>query len=69
MFFTKTKLKDVRIIEIEKLGDERGFFARQWDSEIFKKEKLNPTIRQCNISSTKEKGTIRGNCFQQNNLK
>ena len=64
MIFTKTKLKDVRIIEIEKHEDERGFFARQWDSKLFDKEKLNSTIQQCNISLTREKGTIRGMHYQ-----
>jgi|TARA_B110000495_G_C22741778_1_gene434906 dTDP-4-dehydrorhamnose 3,5-epimerase len=65
MIFTKAKLEDVKIIEIEKHEDERGFFARQWDSELFKKEKLNSKIRQCNISSTIKKGTIRGMHYQK----
>ncbi len=64
MIFTKTKLEDVKIIEIEKQEDERGFFARQWDSKLFEKEKLNSTIRQCNISTTKHRGTIRGMHYQ-----
>jgi dTDP-4-dehydrorhamnose 3,5-epimerase len=64
MIFTKTKLEDVKIIEIEKHEDERGFFARQWDSELLDKEKLDSTIRQCNIALSREKGTIRGMHYQ-----
>ena len=33
MIFSKTKLSDACIIEIEKFEDERGFFARIWDKE------------------------------------
>ena len=64
MIFTETKLKGAYIIEPEKRGDERGFFARSFDSEIFKKNGLNPNVLQCNISFTKNKGTIRGMHFQ-----
>jgi dTDP-4-dehydrorhamnose 3,5-epimerase len=64
MIFTKTKLKGVHIIEPEKLGDERGFFARSFDSEIFRKNGLNPEVRQCNMSYNRKKGTLRGFHFQ-----
>jgi dTDP-4-dehydrorhamnose 3,5-epimerase len=64
MIFTETKLKGAYIIEPEKKGDERGFFARSFDSEIFKRYGLNPNVFQCNISYSKTKGTIRGMHFQ-----
>jgi len=64
MIFTETKLNGVFIIEPEKLEDERGFFARSFDSEIFKEHGLNPNVRQCNMSYNKEKGTVRGMHFQ-----
>lgn len=64
MIFTETKLKGAYVIEPEKKGDERGFFARSFDSEIFKKYGLNPNVRQCNISYSKTKGTLRGLHFQ-----
>ena len=35
MKFTKTKLEGVYIIDIEKIEDERGFFARVWDKDGF----------------------------------
>ena len=60
MQFHKTSLKDLMLIEPEKLEDERGFFARIWDQEIFNKIGLNSKIIQCSISSNKKKGTLRG---------
>jgi len=64
MHFVKTKLKDVYIIELEKIEDERGFFARTWDVEKFKNIGLNSKIVQCNMSLSKQKGIIRGMHYQ-----
>ena len=64
MIFTETKLKGAFIIEMEKLEDERGFFARAWDKNIFKKNGLNPDLVQCDISFNKIKGTLRGMHYQ-----
>jgi len=64
MLFHKTTLKDLMIIEPEKLEDERGFFARIWDKEIFRGMGLNSKIVQCSISKNKKKGTFRGLHFQ-----
>ena len=64
MKFSKTQIKGAYLIELEKIEDERGFFARTWDSKIFKKFGLNNDLKQCSISLTKTKGTIRGMHFQ-----
>jgi dTDP-4-dehydrorhamnose 3,5-epimerase len=64
MIFTETKLKGAYIIELEKIEDERGFFARTFCQDEFKKHGLNPCIAQCNISYNKKKGTIRGMHYQ-----
>ncbi|MGI0086675.1 MAG: dTDP-4-dehydrorhamnose 3,5-epimerase [Nitrosotalea sp.] len=64
MIFTKTKFDGVFIIEPEKSEDERGFFARVWDQEVFEEKKLNPKVVQCNISFNKKRGTIRGMHYQ-----
>jgi dTDP-4-dehydrorhamnose 3,5-epimerase len=64
MIFTKTKLDGVFIIEPEKIEDERGFFARVWDQEVFEERKLDPKLVQCNISFNKKRGTIRGMHYQ-----
>ena len=64
MKFSKTKINGAYLIELEKIEDERGFFARTWDSQLFKEFGLNNNINQCSISLTKKKGTIRGIHFQ-----
>jgi dTDP-4-dehydrorhamnose 3,5-epimerase len=60
MIFEKTSISGVYIISIEKQEDDRGFFARIWDKEIFQEKELNTNIVQCSISSNKKKGTWRG---------
>ena len=64
MKLSETKLQGVYVIKIEKLEDERGFFARTWDKEFFKSNGLNTDLVQCNISFNKKKGTVRGLHYQ-----
>lgn len=64
MLFTETKLKGAFIIHIEPHEDERGFFARSWCEDEFKKHGLNPRLVQCNISFNKKQGTLRGMHYQ-----
>src|SRR3970282_1487155 len=64
MKFIETDFKDCYIIEIEKEVDGRGFFARTWDKEIFKKHKLKENLVQCNISFNLKKHTLRGMHYQ-----
>ena len=64
MIFSKTKLSDAYIIEIEKFEDERGFFARIWDKEKFLENGINDEFLQHSISLSKKKGTIRGMHYQ-----
>ena len=65
MKFFETKLKGSFIVEIEKNEDERGFFARTYDVDEFKKYGLNSKIVQCNINYTKKKGTVKGLHYQK----
>jgi dTDP-4-dehydrorhamnose 3,5-epimerase len=60
MIFTETKIKGAFIIDPEPLLDERGFFARSFCREEFRKQGLETDIVQCNISYNKKKGTLRG---------
>jgi len=64
MIFTETKLKGAFIIEPEKFEDERGFFARTFCRREFESHGLNPNVVQCNISYSKNKGTLRGMHYQ-----
>ena len=60
MIFTKTKLEGAWMIDIKKLEDERGFFARTFCQREFVEHGLNPQVAQCNVSYNKKKGTLRG---------
>ena len=64
MKLSETKLQGVYVIKIEKLEDERGFFAQTWDKEFFKSNGLNSDLVLCNISFNKKKGTVRGLHYQ-----
>jgi dTDP-4-dehydrorhamnose 3,5-epimerase len=64
MLFTETKLKGAFIINLERLEDERGFFARSWCEREAAAYGLHPTWVQCNISFNKQKATLRGMHYQ-----
>lgn len=65
MDFIETKLKGVYIINIKKIEDDRGFFARGWCQNEFKTVNLNPNMRQLNIGFSLKRGTLRGMHFQK----
>jgi dTDP-4-dehydrorhamnose 3,5-epimerase len=64
MNFTEIKLKDAYTIEIEKLKDNRGFFARAWCEKEFAAHGLTPVVHQANVSFNFKKGTLRGMHYQ-----
>lgn len=64
MIFQETKLKGAFIIEMQRLADERGFFARSWCQKEFGDHGLNSRLVQCSISFNDKKGTLRGMHFQ-----
>jgi dTDP-4-dehydrorhamnose 3,5-epimerase len=64
MRFIQTPLAGVWVIELEQVGDERGWFARTFDSEEFRTRGLDPQIVQCNASFNPRRGTLRGMHYQ-----
>ena len=64
MKFTETRLKGVFVIELEKRGDDRGFFARLFCENEFRQHGLNPRIVQMNNSLSATRGTLRGIHYQ-----
>ena len=64
MIFIETTLQGAFIIELDKLEDERGFFARTWCQREFAAHGLNPHLVQCNISFNRQRGTLRGMHYQ-----
>jgi len=64
MIFSETKLTGAFIIDIQPIGDERGFFSRSFCKHEFSGHGLKTEIAQCNISFNKKRGTLRGMHFQ-----
>lgn len=64
MIFHETKLLGAYVIELEKLADERGYFARSWCVRDFTAHGLDTNLVQCNISFNQKRGTLRGLHFQ-----
>tara|TARA_B100000586_G_scaffold87968_1_gene62442 strand:+ start:2051 stop:2584 length:534 start_codon:yes stop_codon:yes gene_type:complete len=64
MIFEKITLNDVYLIKLEKNYDERGFFARSFCLDEFKKNGINISIKQCNISFNTKTNTLRGMHYQ-----
>jgi dTDP-4-dehydrorhamnose 3,5-epimerase len=60
MIFTETSLKGAFIIDLERMEDERGFFARSFCQEEFRAHELKSDVAQCNVSFNERKGTLRG---------
>ncbi|MGO9019923.1 MAG: dTDP-4-dehydrorhamnose 3,5-epimerase [Syntrophobacteraceae bacterium] len=64
MIFTETGLKGAFTVEMQRLEDERGFFARSWCRREFEAHGLDPGLVQCSISFNLKAGTLRGMHYQ-----
>ena len=64
MVFHKMPLGGAYVIGLDRIEDERGFFARSWCVKEFQEHGLNPNFVQCNVSLSKKKRTLRGMHYQ-----
>lgn len=64
MKFGATPLSGAYLVELARIEDERGFFARSFCRDEFIAQGLAPAIAQCNVSWNGRKGTLRGMHFQ-----
>lgn len=64
MRFAALPLAGAFVIDIEPVEDERGFFARTFCADEFRERGLESSIRQCDISHNRKKGTLRGMHYQ-----
>ena len=65
MQFTATPLPGVFVIELKKITDDRGFFARAWCRDTLVAQGLNGGQTQLNVGFSHRKGTLRGMHFQK----
>src|SRR5215471_6963076 len=64
MRFKPTPLPGVVVIDLDLREDERGFFARTWCAEEFAAHGITTQWVQCNLSSNRRAGTLRGMHYQ-----
>lgn len=65
MIFTPTPISGSFVVDLEKIEDERGFFARAFCTEEFNSHGVEVEVDQANISFSEHKGTIRGLHYQK----
>jgi dTDP-4-dehydrorhamnose 3,5-epimerase len=65
MIFEETKLPGAFVLDLERRGDDRGFFARTWCANELAGHGLNTRLVQANMSWNPRKGTVRGMHFQR----
>lgn len=64
MRFAETAVRGVFVIDLERIEDERGFFARAWCAEEFAAHGLTAAIAQANVAVNARAGTMRGMHYQ-----
>ena len=58
--FVSTPLTGAYVVDVKRLEDERGFFARSFCRQEFEAHGLSPYVAQCNVSFNQQRGTLRG---------
>lgn len=64
MIFRETPLAGAFVIELERIEDERGWFARTFAAAEFEEHGLEAVVVQCNLSFNARRGTLRGMHYQ-----
>jgi len=64
MKIAPTLLDGLKVIEIDRLSDERGFFARTFDEAELSRAGIVAAICECSASFNTVRGTLRGLHFQ-----
>ena len=64
MIFKTTGIEGAFVIELEKIQDHRGYFARTFCQKEFQAHGLCTSLVQANTAFTQRKGTVRGMHYQ-----
>lgn len=64
VIFTQTKLDGAFVVDRDRIGDSRGFFARTFCQREFDEHGLLTVFAQANVAFSVRKGTVRGMHFQ-----
>ncbi len=64
MIFTESSLAGAYLIEMERIEDDRGFFARSFCADEFAAHGLSTHMPQCSVSFNSRSATLRGLHYQ-----
>lgn len=64
MKFTPTNVDGAYLIDVNRIGDDRGYFGRLWCENEMSAQGLVATIKQSNVGFSPIKGTLRGLHYQ-----
>jgi dTDP-4-dehydrorhamnose 3,5-epimerase len=64
MQFRRLPLPGARLVDLEPIEDERGFFARAWCPDEFGREGLDTRVAASNVSFNRKALTLRGMHYQ-----
>lgn len=59
-----TPIRGVFVLDLERRGDERGYFARAWCAQELASFGLQTQVAQINVGFSRERGTLRGLHYQ-----
>ena len=65
MIFKATKLEGAFVVELKKIEDDRGFFARTFCKKEFAEHGIATSMVQANTAFSRRKGTLRGMHYQR----
>jgi len=65
MQFTETSVNGAWVIDLDRMEDDRGFFARSWCRQEFQAQGLSVELVQINVGFSIAKGTLRGMHYQR----
>lgn len=65
MNFTETSIQGAYLVDLRRMEDHRGFFARAWSAREFAEKGLETGYPDVNFSFSTRKGTIRGMHYQK----
>lgn len=64
MKFTETRVHGAYVIDVQRIGDHRGYFGRLWCEKEMQEMGLVSQIKQANTGFSPMKGTLRGLHYQ-----
>ena len=65
MKFTETSVQGAYVLDVNRIGDDRGYFGRLWCEKEMQDKGLVSVIKQSNIGFSPMAGTLRGLHYQK----